>query len=107
MMATVNGKLIREEHNKLDRVTEKVDNLTQTLKKLELQINMLNKQQKTEYCQQINGLKQSLIKIERLYQKLLIAILVSTMGLGGAFLWLDSNPLFFKKLTQEQVLPGK
>ncbi|WP_041225893.1 hypothetical protein [Crinalium epipsammum] len=104
-MTTVNGKLILEEHNKLDKITQKVDNLNQSWQKLEVQLTLLSQEQKTEYLKQINFVKIDLKRLENLYQKLLIVMVVSTVGLVSVYVWLGFNYPSAHQQTQEQVLP--
>lgn len=53
-MGTVNGKLIKQEHNQLDELTRKTEQIIRRCESLESQVSTLTKQDFTQYLQNVS-----------------------------------------------------
>ena len=83
IMQTLNGKLIVEDVSNLDKIKQKIENLTQQLEHLELQITTMSEKDKTDYLQQIVSVQLSLQKLERIYNRMLSTTILAAIGIAS------------------------
>lgn len=68
-MGTVNGKLITQERNQLDELTQKTEKIIRRCESLESQVSAITKQDYTQYLQkvsyEVNNVKSFLQKLDK------------------------------------------
>ncbi len=91
IMQTFNGKLIAQEISELDKLQQKIENLTQQFEQLELQMTTMNQKDKTDYLKQIRSVQLSLQKLERIYSRILSTTILAAIGLASWSVFLGFN----------------
>ena len=91
-MQTLNGKLIIEESSDLEDIKHNIETLAQQFTRLELEMTVMNKKDKTEYLNQLTSAQQSLQKLERIYNRLMSTAILTAIGLVSWSVWLGFNP---------------
>lgn len=90
-MQTLNGKLISEDISELDKLQQKIENLTQQFEHLELQMTTMSEKDKTDYIKQIDSVQLSLQKLERIYSRILSTTILVGIGLASWSVFLGFN----------------
>ncbi len=83
IMQTLNGKLISNQPSELDKLKQKIENLTQQFEELELKMTTISENDKTDYLQQMVSVQLSLQKLERIYNRLLSTTILVAIGLAS------------------------
>lgn len=91
IMQTLNGKLIAEDLSDLDKLQQKIENLTQQFEQLELQITTMSEKDKTDHLQQIVSVQLSLQKLERIYSRMLSTTILAAIGIASWSVFLGFN----------------
>lgn len=91
IMQTFNGKLIAEDISELDKLQQKIENLTQQFDHLELQITTISEKDKTDHLQQIVSVQLSLQKLERIYSRMLSTTILAAIGIASWSVFLGFN----------------
>ncbi|MUG97232.1 hypothetical protein F7734_34830 [Scytonema sp. UIC 10036] len=107
-MVTVNGKLINQERDRLDELTQRTEKIIRRCESLESQVSALTKQDYTQYLQkvsyEVNNVKTFLQKLDKRIgfleeltssqaKELLFFKISNVIGLGGLLFMLVINHL--------------
>jgi hypothetical protein len=91
IMQTLNGKLIAKDISDLDKLQQKIENLTQQFEHLELQMTTMSEKDKIDYFQQIVSVQLSLQKLERIYSRMLSTTILAAIGIASWSVFLGFN----------------
>jgi len=75
LIQTINGKLVVQRSKEFDFVNSQLEELSQHLEYLQINVVAAEQQDRKEYINQIKRLKASVQRLERLYNRLLFVIL--------------------------------
>lgn len=87
-MQTLNGKLVVPDPNQFPYINQQMEDFTQQLEQIELQVVTAQQLDRREYINQLKILKLSVQNLEQLYKQLLSTTILSTVILAVLFFWL-------------------
>ncbi|GAB1541982.1 hypothetical protein NUACC21_46550 [Scytonema sp. NUACC21] len=101
-MRTINGKLINQEANQLDGITQQTQRMIQHCQHLESQVNTIIQQQHPKNLQEINTVKLHLHNLDRRlnslesatnrkFSQFVIINVFTIIGLFGFYFWFEMN----------------
>lgn len=87
-MQTMNGKLVVPDQNGLEYINIQMENFTQQLEQMELEVVTAQQQDRREYINQLKILKASVQNLEESYNQLLYTTIVAGVVLTALLIWM-------------------
>lgn len=89
IMQTINGKLVVPDQNQWEYINIQMEDLSQQLEQIELQVVTAQQQDWRKYINQLKMLKVSVQNIEYLYKQLLSTTIVASAALIALSIWMN------------------